>query len=488
MSDEASVPQMSQEEEGKFVKSNLEYIEKFLNNCRERENELSAEAKENLFAFKENWSQYFSLAGAGSHNGTTCYTLNKPTAESGTIPKTTRSKPLILDTDGDSLDDTSEESLSLSRVDEISDSSSPRSKVVPNLIYQQPNLTEWMKILDRLDQRRVAALETFDEDSGLNLRQYFKKFENYCRDNFRGSSDTWIGELENHLRGKTLQAFKASKDVHDSYNDIKGKLIEWFEDMKDVMKERNKVKFRNAAMEPDESTNIYATRLERLFRLAYPMRLPNTNRTLQEKFVSTVPKPFRKFLESQIMTSKMNEEQMTWKRIIKSSRHYDLRNETQPINEEIVIHVGQRTRFTDATTQCESEFYKPSMNYNSRFDMQARRKQITTMREENQPIQPNNRTFWRATNEDQEFVASMSKKCTHCRRMGHEVQECRSRWKLCFICGADNHFLRQCPNYDQTTRNEVKGKRSQSQPAIKSRPPRNQGSTMSLNNGNAHLN
>lgn len=37
--------------------------------------------------------------------------------------------------------------------------------------------------------------------------------------------------------------------------------------------------------------------------------------------------------------------------------------------------------------------------------------------------------------------------CKICNRLGHEATTCRTRLQACFLCGAQNHFVRDCPQH-----------------------------------------
>jgi hypothetical protein len=156
--------------------------------------------------------------------------------------------------------------------------------------------------LEKIDNRKVPVLEKYDENSGQCLHDYCKKFEKYCGGNFKGGKDAWTGELERHLEGKTLQAFSSLKHEGNSYDVVKRKLLQWYNDMKETRKKRNKLSFTNAQYDSSESMFIFSNRLEKLFKLAYPFRRVEDSRTLRERYVAAVPKPFRRILTSQILS------------------------------------------------------------------------------------------------------------------------------------------------------------------------------------------
>ena len=126
------------------------------------------------------------------------------------------------------------------------------------------------KAIARLDNRKIPDPDKFDEKSGEDLRQYLERFEDYCRENFKGDKIFWVGELKRHLSGRLLEAFEATKTVSDTYGGVKAKLLEYYDEMKELRKERNRLLFKNAQYKRGESLYLFSSRLESMFRIAYP--------------------------------------------------------------------------------------------------------------------------------------------------------------------------------------------------------------------------
>lgn len=90
--------------------------------------------------------------------------------------------------------------------------------------------TDWSGFLKKLDTRQIPRLEPFSEETGQDLEKYLSRFENYCKENFRGQNYLWLGELERNLKGKTLEGFKLSRNYDDTYKEAKAKLLAWYRD------------------------------------------------------------------------------------------------------------------------------------------------------------------------------------------------------------------------------------------------------------------
>ena len=118
------------------------------------------------------------------------------------------------------------------------------------------------KLLRKIDNRQLPKLERFSEESGQSLTAYLVKFENYCKESFRGPKDLWISELENHLKGSILDTFSSIRDFNDSYQDLKHKLLKSYNGNKEIRKRHYRQKFGNARPKPKESMYMFSVRLE----------------------------------------------------------------------------------------------------------------------------------------------------------------------------------------------------------------------------------
>ena len=300
------------QEENDFIRENLDHFNKFFSRLKMREESWPHESTDMLRRFKDNWVPYFVGDRPVKRNGkaekrdspgivTDEYTgaISKGHVR---LPSDKSTAGSISDTSGDKSEDSSKEEVR-------QPTRSGRSRKTAQL--DRLNIDGWRDVLEKLDGRKVPALEKYDEDSGLPLKKYFVKFEAYCKGNFRGNRDSWIGELEKHLQGKTLKAFESLRDVDDSYEDLKAKICQWHEDMRDLRKEKNRQLFKKARRDPEESMFLFSSRLQRLFKLAYPRKSSSTSKELRDKYISSVPKKFAGLLKSQIMIDDLQNERPT---------------------------------------------------------------------------------------------------------------------------------------------------------------------------------
>lgn len=404
------------------------------------------------------------------------------------------------------------------------------------LVKTKENMFNY-KLFKQFDNRKVPNIAKFDEESGQELSEYLNKFEVYCKNNFKTDEDFWIDELESLLTGHTLKAFKSMKDVNETYRHIKKKLLKWYGNNKQQRKKDKIKKFERAKYIKGEGYTIYATRLEKLYKLAHPQHHVKTSKRLIEKYVKSVPKNFRSSLKVMITSKKADSQAITWPMIQKIARIHDAdrvtttsetNTDSETSGEEAInINVAQNTNMQQeqntvqhnrGATQLQSvvqhkERPQVAQTHNT-INNQNTKQQCTFCNKighnENQcyhkynqsPFKPNYRstnntysstqqnntqnTYNRAQRQnanspntvpqctycgkrghvlsncfqrqynDREFRNTTSnnntnnssenkQQCSYCNRPNHTEQNCRKKLKLCFLCGARDHFFKECP-------------------------------------------
>jgi len=485
---------LSREEEENFIQDNLQYIDRFLSDLKLRETQLPSTSRARINQFKTNWGVSFGNALPDSN-------VKNPSdsawCSTGAIPKRKGGSATLK---SDAPAGICEQSSS-----DASDSDSPcdvtsvsESEKIPNRRPrrrgQHANLSQ---LVERLDRRKMPPMQKFDETSGQDLKKYLRRFEAYCRDNFRGDRDAWADVLQEHLQGRSLETFRSLRGIDDSYDEVRQKLIDWYDEMGEVRRERNKAVFKRARPEPNEAMHIYSNRLQRLYRIAYPSRRIDLSRSLREKYIQTIPRDFQKILKSQILSQKIKEQPVTWKLVQKCARHFDLEKERENSDRDdrgFTVSVANLKKLKDASTQYfNSTVMQPSVDPEHR----------SSTRRDFSPAAPARATVSRVDarasvpnvtqgREPRPWYADMTRpytsgmKCFHCKRPGHISRECRLRNNLCFICGSNEHFARQCTRNNNAHDPESRrAPRSSSQPArLEQHPirrPAASRSTMALN-------
>ena len=280
--------------------------------------------------------------------------------------------------------------------------------------------------LRNIDHRAIPKQEVFSESSGQDFEQYLSRFEEYCLDTFRGRKYLWIPELERHLSGKILEGFHSLRDYNDSYEEMREKLVSWYKDSRHLRRSAAK-KFERAKMKPKESLFLFGTRLESLFKAAFPTHRVNESKTLINTYLENIPKVTKGEINSQVMTYKLKHKKVTWSFILKCARLKDTERDSRKQSseeekpEEIVINLSKAAE--------KYEDRRPRNHYSSN-------KGYINHRHNYQPETP---APGRRFTDPPE-----SEWCNICKRFGHSFRNCRRRLRACFNCGASDHFIKDC--------------------------------------------
>ena len=335
-------------------------------------------------------------------------------------------------------------------------------------------------ILARFDRRIVPRPEPYDMTSGHNFLDFLALFEEFCTSTYCGSTTFWVGELGRLLTGNLLSAFNALRSPSDTYDQMKQKLCQWHDENRDAHSRDRKAAFTNAVRHAGESYRLFAARLEKLFRVAFPKKNVDTSKILRDKFLNSVPAS----LQQQILMMRnvgisMCRTDITWSTIIVLAGAADSENLissapasgfTAPVlhapvltnpalpmpSSSASVFVGSvpRSSVTDAVTQCEGR---------RDLNLEPRDRPSRSLEKEQRVSRDRSRSASRARNV----------KCFYCKKLGHVKSECRKFNGLCLACGASDHRIGQCPVRNAVVRN---GQRMLSQTGLHSAPPNNNSS------------
>ena len=487
-----------EEREEDIIQENLKFVDKFLHTIRNRGTNISPGAQEKLKEFKREWSGFFSDESSDSKGIEKLKTENQKESNAlGCRAKTTKKNKPCVSTSSSTNDETStdpnstedEDKSSLYTKKKGSKGASAKKKRKPETFKrtgdtEDDDMKKFMSVMAKLDSRKVPSQEIFDESSGQTLKRYLAKFENYCENNFKGDKDFWIGELERHLAGKTLEAFKAVRDIDDSYENLKEKLLEWYANLAELRKKKNRLKFKNASYVNSEMLYLYSSRLEKMHRVAYPKHNQEFSQVLRDKYISTIPKGARKVLQSMVISHKLKDQKLSWKTIQKWARLQDLEKEKddgqyekQEIREELVINLGKENtvqkeckKYKDVSTQDDLQQFEryngrvlyaeqppqrlylqnpqPTPEYQRRYQTQTFRNPAYNNNYTDRNIAYNNNmqhqhnTFSRPPRS----LLGRNIQCNYCNRLGHTAHECRTKLNRCYLCGSRDHHFKQCSN------------------------------------------
>lgn len=310
-------------------------------------------------------------------------------------------------------------------------------KKKPVVSTNEPTTLEML--FSKLDNRKVPELEAYIEDNGLDLEEYLERFEDYFKENYKGSSYLWLGELEGKLKGRTLEGYKSVKLSDDSFPAVKKKLIKWYRDEKESRKKISRKNFEKAKMKSNESTLMYSNRLLQLFKIAYPKKIYNTSELLRTKFTNTVSKKMKNIIDNQVLCHKINDIKITYEKLQKCASIYDVENESrlEVSDDDEIVEINFSSNFKNPmNNKIKSNWPKENVTYQQKWK-----------NNENN----NNSPRFENLRFNGKFQNNFGQTCNYCGRYGHKFVDCRKRLKSCFICGGNDHFVKDCRERRENT-------------------------------------
>ena len=317
------------------------------------------------------------------------------------------------------------------------------------------------RLLEKIDSRQLPKLEKFSEESGQSLSAYLVKFENYCKESFRGPKDLWINELENHLKGGILDTFSSIRDFNDSYEDLKNKLLKSFNDNKEIRKKLYRQKFENARPKPKESMYMFSVRLEGLFKSAFPKHRTNTGSTLINQFKHAVPKSVRKMLKMQILACKLKDDKVNWSFVQQCVRLNDIEDQKSKQDSDTSVEIVKETQKEVLISLSETKENKITQrNLEKKNGNRTDGHSVECDRFDRGNRVYNNRKIYGANSGSRNLQGSLDHNehstdsnrvvfCNMCKKFGHLSLGCHSRIRCYFARGSLEHFIGNCPRrYD----------------------------------------
>lgn len=359
-----------------------------------------------------------------------------------------------------------------------------------------------LRALTRLDTRTVPKPEVYDSSCGQKLAMFLATFEEYCQNNFRGTSSLWVGELGRLLSGDMRLAFDALKVPGDSYQSIREKLLKWETDAREANEIDAKSRFHGLQRNSGESLRLLAARLEKYFRLAYPRRNVESSPSLRRKYFSLVPETFREQLETaRSVCQTVTSQDLTWSTIqslaskkdsgdkersdVRDKERSDVREDEDRVwmcrNTSVPCYDDTGPYWPSATGtafhECSSTGLRPRgccevWQTAARQAFPADGRSRASGSREPPELAPRvrfaspnfeDRTRGRASRE----TTSSERRCFFCQKTGHLKSECRRFLNQCLVCGSDGHRIADCPKRRGNSITHAERDRENNEPGVR---------------------
>ena len=242
---------------------------------------------------------------------------------------------------------------------------------------------------------------------------------------------------------------------------MRRQLEDWYSRAKVRDSSNRKAKYEKARPLEGEALSIYATRLEHLFRQAYPHK-DLDGKDLKRRLMSSLPRGVVDCLERDLAVVKVSHGiPTTWETVISLLNAQD--------------EIARRHSASTAPEVGEPVVQQPWSG--------ARPKQgnikvanITTTTRQQGPAPPRQRPRSRSgSRHSRSSSPAQLPHCRYCDKFGHTARDCRRRLNLCLRCGADDHYVPQCPQPAITRpRNSPQNQRRNQANQTQRRNPANQ--------------
>ena len=301
---------------------------------------------------------------------------------------------------------TLDDSESTSSQSSVSTSEEPQSPV-----HGGHDLQSLVRLLDK---GKCPKPDIYSLESGRSFSRFLASFEVYCENRYsRCNIDLWTPELGRLLEGEMKEVYDAHGGPDQKYRKMKRHLETWHAEAKERISSSRRALYRNARMQSGESLKIYATRLEHLFRMAYPRRELD-GKDLKRHLLTTIPAQVGENLEHDLAILKTaTGKQNTWGDVLKLLE-----------NQDETVRRQQRS----SSPSQESKSWAGAVKKHLVM-------QIQTPSELNRSKSPRHRS-------------PSSLTCHWCKKPGHHYKDCRRRLNLCLRCGAADHHIAKCSEPD----------------------------------------
>ena len=298
--------------------------------------------------------------------------------------------------------------------------------------------------------KEVVAPIPFGGHDGGSLSRFLSDFERYFKQKYDGNDRQCSRLLGDFLTGSARRAYDALGGATGRYQKVKPRLLKWYESERISQRRTAEEAFDCAAMEEGESLTIYALRLERLARVAFPNTKREQHRQLYRKFWKTAPRHFTDVMTaSEHSLALAGKKNLQWRDVKRLAEVEDRQTR------RVKIESADRPQETQVWFSRTSRM-RQSVNCAVDIDQEADCAMTSTpgrraVRFEGGP-EPDGlprRASWRHRDTERRG-RSMSRgplkdMCNWCGKAGHREERCWLKKGCCVVCGSEGHAKDGCP-------------------------------------------
>jgi hypothetical protein len=329
---------------------------------------------------------------------------------------------------------------------------------------KNPGKRDLISVLKRISYPKdVVNPGVFDGEEGNSLKTFLTEYEDYFTIKYDGTELQKSKQLEQFLGGRAKQAFDAMGGSKLKYYKLKPKLLTWYKSEKSSLRAHSEAEFEKAKMHQGDTFQIYALRLERLAREAFPDSKREQERQLCKKMWKSAPRSFYKALADgeRSMGLVGERKKLNWKSILRLAETEDRhqrygRKETREVHEvedpNLSIWYSQPdpARFSPQ----DNQFSRPLSSWRPSATERMPPRHIYYNSNYRSPVKQDARTNLPPTQDvrghpvPDVFAKTRNvSTCNWCGRRGHLESSCWIKNGACLICGSNNHDKEQCDTF-----------------------------------------